>query len=282
MAARLKPAACAILQVICMHLDVRLTAFPSDARIMKLTGVGKHQLKEGKRVLEKEGVLERWQEIGEGGRFSHTKYRVTTRFISVFVEVSSLGGFQGERVEREELVEEEPLVDFPPSENGVPLVDFPPSVFPLSENRTLSILPNGSILNNGSIVAPKKKKKVPRVEESGEKRRNLAEVFDEFLVGKGKTKMVWGPGKKEPVAVYELNKNIGASGGVQVIDLSGEKLVEWLEMAWKVADPFIKKGFVPSLLLSQFNRINQAIEEEKKGSAGKPSGFDYSKNQKGF
>ncbi len=85
-AAKIKPNALAVLLAIAIHLNHKTgRAFPSNERLQKLTGLGRDAVTAALAVLRKNKLLESSQILGKGGKFGRREFRVTTRFISIFI-----------------------------------------------------------------------------------------------------------------------------------------------------------------------------------------------------
>lgn len=85
-AAKIKPNALSTLLAIAIHLNNKTgRAFPSNDRLQKLTGLGRDAVIASLAVLRKNKLLESYQVPGNGGKFGRREFRVTTKFISIFI-----------------------------------------------------------------------------------------------------------------------------------------------------------------------------------------------------
>ena len=80
--------ALSVLLAIAIHLNQRTNrAFPAHATIMALTGLGKNAVYDALKVLKEQGLLKSEQVIDSATkRFSRRTFRLTTRFIKIFVD----------------------------------------------------------------------------------------------------------------------------------------------------------------------------------------------------
>lgn len=81
------PNALSVLLAIAIHLNKRTgRAFPSHARLMELTGMSKNTVYDALKRLKQFGLLVSEQKIdSENGHFGKRTFRLTTRFISIFI-----------------------------------------------------------------------------------------------------------------------------------------------------------------------------------------------------
>ena len=81
------PNALSVLLAIAIHLNKRTgRAFPSHARLMELTGMSKNTVYDALKRLKQFGLLVSEQRIdSEKGHFGKRTFRLTTRFISIFI-----------------------------------------------------------------------------------------------------------------------------------------------------------------------------------------------------
>jgi DNA-binding transcriptional ArsR family regulator len=123
------PKAFAVLLVICKHLGVKKTAFPSKQTIMKLTNMGRDAVTRELSVLEDAGLLKKEQRTKDG-KFTTNLYTVTTKLIGVYIAASDAGDLQEDEI---------PCTDFQATES-------PATETPYTESQaTISIKQNGSI-----------------------------------------------------------------------------------------------------------------------------------------
>lgn len=95
---------------------------------------------------------------------------------------------------------------------------------------------------------------------------NFCTVFDDFLDSVQLDKMTWTP--KEAKQAYELSKLISKRLVQKSLPAAPpnikEAFKEFLGAAWQLNDKFLRDGFTPSLLVSQFNRIIIRIQQSHK------------------
>lgn len=95
---------------------------------------------------------------------------------------------------------------------------------------------------------------------------NFCTIFDDFLDSVQLDKMTWT--SKEAKQAYELSKLISKRLVQKSLPAAPpnvkEALKEFLAAAWQLNDKFLRDGFTPSLLVSQFNRIIIRIQRSHK------------------
>ena len=95
---------------------------------------------------------------------------------------------------------------------------------------------------------------------------NFCTVFDSFLESKQIDKLTWTP--KEAKQAYELSKLISKRLVQKSLPAAPsnvrEAFTEFLTAAWETNDKFLRDGFTPSLLVSQFNRIIVRAQQSHK------------------
>ena len=95
---------------------------------------------------------------------------------------------------------------------------------------------------------------------------NFCTIFDDFLDSVQLDKMTWN--SKEAKQAYELSKLISKRLVQKSLPAAPpnvkEALKEFLTAAWQLNDKFLRDGFTPSLLVSQFNRIIISIQRSHK------------------
>lgn len=77
----------AVLMCITAHINKRRTAWPGIERLRKMTGLSKERTYRAIATLVELGHIQRKQ-MNTKGNFGHTVYRLTTKYLSVFVGVS--------------------------------------------------------------------------------------------------------------------------------------------------------------------------------------------------
>jgi Helix-turn-helix domain len=140
----LKKGSFEVLIAIVTHMDTKTkTCFPSEHRLMSITGHGRDSIRIAKKELEKAGLLKVWQEK-KGGKFSRTMYQITTKEISIWVNIP-VDEIVMESGENESPLTENQATDTPPSP------EMPSTAKPSPENPTLT---NYSIITNYPIEQP--------------------------------------------------------------------------------------------------------------------------------
>ena len=89
---KIKPNALSVLLAIAIHLNQKTNrCFPSHHRLMQLTGMGRDAVYKALSTLQKEGLLKSEQRINSAKKtFSNRVFRVSTRFIQVFVSAEDM------------------------------------------------------------------------------------------------------------------------------------------------------------------------------------------------
>lgn len=131
------PNALSVLLAIAIHLNKRTgRAFPSHARLMELTGMSKNTVYDALKRLKQFGLLVSEQKIdSEKGHFGKRTFRLTTRFISIFIAAE----------DAEPLIEQDQDIDrFP--KNRLPVSRLPENRLP--ENWETQQLNKEELLNN--------------------------------------------------------------------------------------------------------------------------------------
>ncbi len=85
---KIGPNALSVLLAIAIHLNQKTNrCFPSHYRLMELTGIGKNAVYDALKVLKAEGLLLSEQIIDtKKKQFGRRTFRLTTRFIKIFVD----------------------------------------------------------------------------------------------------------------------------------------------------------------------------------------------------
>ena len=95
---------------------------------------------------------------------------------------------------------------------------------------------------------------------------NFCTIFDSFLESQQIDKLTWTP--KEAKQAYELSKLISKRLVQKSLTAAPsnvrEAFTEFLTAAWDTNDKFLRDGFTPSLLVSQFNRIIMRCQQAHK------------------
>lgn len=133
---KIRPNALSVLLAIAIHLNQKTNrCFPSHERLMMLTGVGRDAVYAALEALKTNGLLRSEQGFdAKTGKFTRRTFRVTTRFIKIFVDATDA----------------EPLPDFPDTVQ-------PDTVQPDTEN------PETKQINNSEQI--NQKEQIKEVEE---------------------------------------------------------------------------------------------------------------------
>ena len=85
---KIKPNALSVLLAIAIHLNQRTNrCFPSHARLMQLTGMGKNAVYDALAVLRENNLLVSEQPIDvQSRKFGRRVFRLTTRFVKIFID----------------------------------------------------------------------------------------------------------------------------------------------------------------------------------------------------
>ena len=85
---KIRPNALSVLLAIAIHLNQKSgRCFPSHERLMALTGMGKNAVYDALAVLKEAGLLKSEQAIdSKNKKFGRRTFRLTTRFIKIFVD----------------------------------------------------------------------------------------------------------------------------------------------------------------------------------------------------
>ncbi len=89
---KIRPNALSVLLAIAIHLNQKSgRCFPSHERIMQLTGMGKNAVYDALAVLKESGLLVSEQAINsKNKKFGRRTFRLTTKFIKIFVDASDM------------------------------------------------------------------------------------------------------------------------------------------------------------------------------------------------
>ena len=128
---KIKPNALSVLLAIAIHLNQKTNrCFPSHHRLMQLTGMGRDAVYKALSTLQKEGLLKSEQRINSAKKtFSNRVFRVSTRFIQVFVSAEDM----------------EPLPENPYTEN-------PYTENPYTENPETEQINEGEQINESQQI----------------------------------------------------------------------------------------------------------------------------------
>lgn len=140
--AKMKPNAFAVLMAITCHINRTNTAFPSLNRLKTLTGLGRDSVYAGVQKLIELGYLTRVQQ-NQNGEFGKTIYKVTTKYLSVWVGVDDVEMESNDK------------------KLNQPFTEIADTVLPDTENKEQKQLTTIEVLINNEVVAANASKQTP-------------------------------------------------------------------------------------------------------------------------
>lgn len=128
----IRPNALSVLLAIAIHLNKKTgRSFPSHKRLMKLTGLGRDAVYAALDVLKNNSLLVSEQSIDIAtGKFGKREFRVTTRFIKIFIDAEDA----------------DPLTENPEADE--PDTDYPDTDYPDTDNQETKPISTEKRLNN--------------------------------------------------------------------------------------------------------------------------------------